>query len=179
VHEEPAVVASAAVHNAGHVMACLATGQTFQQASAEACRGIPLGIRTRFDKLAWEAVCLAGVAAEATAGQPGLPDESLLELIRNEFQPAGGGARPAADQTSAILALAIVSANWADIQRIARALSRSARPLSQPDILREVSNRRGADISVHFERWQRAMTAARPVGRPGPAGTHEPGHEAG
>jgi hypothetical protein len=175
-----------AVHNAGHVMACLATGQTFQHASAEMCHGIPLGIRNRFDKLAWEAMCLAGVVAEATAGQPGPSDETLLERIRNEYQPAdssgiqpaGGDGKPAADQTSAVLALAIVSANWADIQRIALALCRSAHPLSQPDILREVRNRRGADISGHFERWQRAVTAARPLGGPGLVIMHDPGSEA-
>lgn len=172
--DAPAPAAPMAIHNAGHVMACLATGQTFKSASAETCRGVPLGLRKHSDRLIWEAVCLAGLVAETTAGQPGLSDEALLERIRNEYQPDDSGIhrpdgsnRPLEEQAGAVLALAIVSANWQDIIRIALALASSGRPMSRAELLREVRNKRGADLGSQFERWRRAIAVTRPLGGPG------------
>ncbi|MCG2623738.1 hypothetical protein LVY72_17730 [Arthrobacter sp. I2-34] len=172
--DAPAAVAPMAIHNAGHVMACLVTGQTFRFASAETCRGVPLGLRKQSDNLLWEAVCLAGLVAEATAGQPGLSDEALLERIRNEDQPDDsefhrpeGSNRPFEEQSGAVLALAIVSANWQDIVMIALALARSGRPMSRAELLREVRNKRGADLGSQFERWRSAIAVTRPLGGTG------------
>jgi hypothetical protein len=166
-----------ASHNAGHAVACVANGKKAPPLDLEPCRREALGLHEIPDMTAAALICWTGPAAEAIATTyAGATDETVALWMWSRYYnvlPPGAvpcDSTPVASADPAILtaALAIVSANWADIERLARTLvdahpvtASPAQRSAPAEVLGSIDTTHSADISASFNRWQQALIATR------------------
>jgi hypothetical protein len=155
-----------ACHNAGHALACAATGKDVPPLDLEPCRRDALGLHRVPDKTSTALIGWTGPAAEAIASTyAGATDEAVASWMWSRYRntlpldavPCDCAPITSDDPTILTVALAIASANWADIKRLARALvdahsipTASVHHLGPTTVLDSIDTTRGFDIGTPF-----------------------------
>jgi hypothetical protein len=166
-----------ACHNVGHALACAATGKNVPPLDLEPCRRDALGLHRIPDKTSTALIGWTGPAAEAVASTyAGATDEAVASWMWSRYRntlpldavPCDCAPITSDDPTILTVALAIASANWADIKRLARALvnahpipAASDRHSGPTTVLESIDTTRSVDIGAPFDRWQQALLATK------------------